>query len=62
MVQLSRQRVMNALNHEMILDITKQLREWKHCPDHISCILLLADFSELSSPVFCAGGDIRGIE
>ncbi|GAB4223987.1 MAG: enoyl-CoA hydratase/isomerase family protein [Gammaproteobacteria bacterium] len=53
-ITLCRETAMNALNHEMILEITRQLRAWES-DNTIKAVIMRSS----QEKAFCAGGDIR---
>ena len=53
-ITLNRPQVLNALNHNMFLEIDKQLSEWEY-EDRIKAVVIRA----AEGRAFCAGGDIR---
>lgn len=53
---LNRPNALNALNHEMILSLTKQLEAWRD-DNHIHAVLITSN----SEKAFCAGGDVREV-
>jgi enoyl-CoA hydratase/carnithine racemase len=53
LVELNRPKALNALNHQMIKLLSKQLSDWEH-NDNIKLIILTS-----TSNRFCAGGDIK---
>ncbi len=54
LITLNRQKALNALNHQMFLDLNAQLAEWETA-DHIKAVIIRA----AEGRAFCAGGDIR---
>jgi len=55
-LQLNRPAALNALNHDMILALTKALTAWREDP-HIHAVVI----EGLGGRAFCAGGDIRAV-
>ncbi len=53
-IQLDRPKTLNALNNDMVLAITAQLKEWQQ-ENAITHVVM----SSTSPRAFCAGGDIR---
>lgn len=54
LITLTRQNVLNALNHAMFLALYNQLAEWENA-NHIKAVVIRA----AEGRAFCAGGDIR---
>ncbi|GAA5234394.1 enoyl-CoA hydratase/isomerase family protein [Verticiella sediminum] len=55
-VTLNRPQVLNALSHDMIVAIARQLAAWEH-DDSVRAVLLRGS----GERAFCAGGDIRSM-
>jgi len=53
-ITLNRQNALNAINHQMIIDMNKQLMEWETA-DQIKAVVI----HPAEGRAFCAGGDIR---
>lgn len=53
---LNRPNALNALNHDMIRSLTKQLEAWRD-DHHIHAVLITSN----SEKAFCAGGDVREV-
>lgn len=53
---LNRPKALNALNHQMCLDLETAMKDWAH-NDNIKLLLIDAE----GEKAFCAGGDIVGI-
>lgn len=54
LITLNRQKALNALNHQMFLDLDSHLTEWEKAPSIKAVIIRAAE-----GRAFCAGGDIR---
>jgi enoyl-CoA hydratase len=54
LITLNRPAVLNALNHNMIIAMTKHLSAWQH-DHHIKAVIIDAN----GDRAFCAGGDLR---
>jgi enoyl-CoA hydratase len=55
-ILLNRPKALNALTHNMVLEMTRQLRAWEH-DDAIKCVVIEGE----GEKAFCAGGDIRAL-
>jgi 3-hydroxyisobutyryl-CoA hydrolase len=55
-INLNRPRSLNALNMEMIVELTKKLLDWKASEESKVVIINSKDYT--NSKAFCAGGDI----
>jgi enoyl-CoA hydratase/carnithine racemase len=55
-ITLNRPQALNALNMEMILELSEILKQWREDP-LISCVVLQAS----GERAFCAGGDLRSV-
>lgn len=53
-ITLNRPQVLNSLNHNMVIAMYNQLKEWEHKAD-IKAVIIKA----IEGRAFCAGGDIR---
>ena len=53
-ITLTREKALNALSHEMALEIEKALLAWRDDPE-VALVLIDAE----GEKAFCAGGDIR---
>lgn len=56
MIQLHRQKSLNALTHEMILALAAQLKAWA-VDDKIHAVIIRS----IEGRAFCAGGDVRSL-